>query len=189
MAACGGIVTPLYEFTVPKWLSRYAERPIAGTLYYGEKIIPFPKGKYPGGGNMAIRRSAIDQYGAFDPNLGRTGTSPMGGEEKDLFARLRAAGEQIYYVPGAIIYHIIPQEKLSPDYFDRLTKMVGKSERVRTRHMGIGAYCKRLFSEGIKWGGTCVLALSYLLRGESAKGHYLFKMRWNITRGLLGWIK
>ena len=42
VAACGGIVTPLYEFTVPKWLSRYAERPIAGTLYYGEKIIPLP---------------------------------------------------------------------------------------------------------------------------------------------------
>ena len=189
VAACGGIVTPLYEFTVPKWLNRYTERPIAGTLYFGEKIIPFPKGKYPGGGNMAIRRSAIEKYGAFDPNLGRTGTSPMGGEEKDMFARLRAAGEQIYYVPGAIIYHIIPQEKLTPNYFDRLTKMGGKSERVRTLHMGLGAYVKRLISEGIKWGGTCVLAVGYLLRGEPAKSHYLFKMRWNITRGLLGWIK
>ena len=40
----------------------------------------------------------------------------MGGEEKDLFARLRAGGEEIYYVPGAIIYHIIPEQKLTPEY-------------------------------------------------------------------------
>lgn len=100
---------------------------------------------------MGIRRTAIERYGMFNPELGRTGNSPMGGEEKDLFARLRAGGEEIYYVPGAIIYHIIPEQKLTPEYFDRLTRMIGKSERVRTRNLGTATYLKRLFSEGIKW--------------------------------------
>ena len=189
VAACGGVVTPLYEFPVPAWLSRYAERPIAGTFYYGEKIVPFPKHTYPGGGNMGIRRTAIERYGMFNPELGRTGNSPMGGEEKDLFARLRAGGEEIYYVPGAIIYHIIPEQKLTPEYFDRLTRMIGKSERVRTRNLGTATYLKRLFSEGIKWGGTFVLALGYTVQGEPIKGRYLIKMRWNISRGLLGLIR
>ena len=124
---------------------------------------------------MGIRRTAIERYGMFNPELGRTGNSPMGGEEKDLFARLRAGGEEIYYVPGAIIYHIIPEQKLTPEYFDRLTRMIGKSER--------------LFSEGIKWGGTFVLALGYTVQGEPIKGRYLIKMRWNISRGLLGLIR
>lgn len=113
----------------------------------------------------------------------------MGGEEKDLFARLRAGGEEIYYVPGAIIYHIIPEQKLTPEYFDRLTRMIGKSERVRTRNLGTATYLKRLFSEGIKWGGTFVLALGYTVQGEPIKGRYLIKMRWNISRGLLGLIR
>ena len=146
-------------------------------------------GKDRSGGNMGIRRTAIERYGMFNPELGRTGNSPMGGEEKDLFARLRAGGEEIYYVPGAIIYHIIPEQKLTPEYFDRLTRMIGKSERVRTRNLGTATYLKRLFSEGIKWGGTFVLALGYTVQGEPIKGRYLIKMRWNISRGLLGLIR
>ena len=43
--------------------------------------------------------------------------------------------------------------------------------------------------EGIKWGGTFVLALGYTVQGEPIKGRYLIKMRWNISRGLLGLIR
>ncbi len=39
----------------------------------GAKDPPFPKGRIPGGGNMALRRSTVQRYGAFDPSLGRTG--------------------------------------------------------------------------------------------------------------------
>ncbi len=189
VAACGGVVTPLYESPIPAWLSHYTERPIAGTFYYGKKIVPFPKHTYPGGGNMGIRRTAIDHYGMFRPELGRTGNSPMGGEEKDLFARLRASGEEIYYIPNAIIYHIIPEQKLTSEYFNRLTLMIGKSERIRTRHLGTSTYLKRLLSEVIKWDGTFVLSLIYTLRGTPIKGGYLLKMRWNISRGLLGLVR
>lgn len=186
VVACGGKITPLYEFDPPRWLSPYAERPIAGTLNLGEQAIPFTGGRYPGGGNMAIRRSTIERYGVFNPELGRTGSRLLAGEEKDLFRRLAAAGEEIWYFPGAEILHIIPQSKLTLEYFDRLTGMVGVSERVRTQSLSRGAYLTRLGAEAVKWGGTAVLAVGYLLRGEAAKGGCLFRMRWNITRGLLG---
>lgn len=183
VAACGGRIVPRYESAVPKWLSPYTERPIAGPLDLGDEIREMPRGSYPGGGNMAIRQWAVEQYGAFDPRLGRTGNNPMGGEEKELFGRLRAGGEKIYYVPGAIIYHIIPESKLTTDYFDRLSRMTGVSERIRSQSER--KYLHRLLSECLKWAGTLVLAAGYLLRGAPAKGHYLIRMRWNITRGLL----
>lgn len=186
VSGAGGKIVPLYEYEPPRWLTPYTERPIAGQLDLGPDVRPFKDGSYPGGGNMAVRRSALERIGVFDPNLGRNGSSPMGGEEKDLFVRLRAAGGKIYYLPGAIIYHIIPRSKFEDGYFDRLTRMVGASERVRTRSVSGGAYFKALLKEAVKWCGTLVLASGYQLRGESSKGRYLIRMRRNITQGLLG---
>lgn len=183
-AAAGGKIIPRYESPLPQWYTPYAERPIAGPLDLGDTVREMPSGRYPGGGNMAIRRTAVEHYGAFDPRLGRTGSNPMGGEEKDLFARLRAGGGRIGYVPGAVIYHIIPASKLTPEYFKRLTRMTGVSERLRSRSEG--TYGRRLCAEAVKWGGTLALAAGYLLRGTPAKGAYLIRMRWEISRGLLG---
>lgn len=185
-AAGGGKVIPLYEFETPKWLSPIAERPIAGTLDMGAEVAPFKGERYPAGGNMAIRRVVIEKHGAFDPELGRTGTKLLAGEEKDLFRRLKAAGEKIYYVPGAQILHIIPRSRLIREYFSRATRMVGISERIRTKNISTTAYLKRLGSEVAKWCATVVLALWYLLKLQPSKGGYLFILRWNITLGLLG---
>ncbi len=184
-AACGGRITPLYEYTPPRWLSPYTERPIAGTLELGTKVIPFPLHKYPGGGNMGVRRSALERYGLFDTGLGRSGVNPLGGEEKELIFRLRAAGEKIYYVPDAVIWHIIPEARFEDSYFDRLNYLCGVSERYRTRSKGCLSFARRLFMEGVKWGGTLVLALGYTLRGEATKGCYLIRLRRQISRGLL----
>lgn len=185
-AGGGGVVTPIYEGELPRWLSPIAARPIAGALYLGNRIKPFPNRKYPPGGNMGVRRTALERYGLFNTELGRTGEKPMGGEEKELFARLRAGGETIYYLPGAVIYHLIPPEKLTPAYFDRVNYMGGLSERVRTLNQGRLCYFKRLVAEGVKWAGALVFALGYTLKGQPLKGGYLLRMRWQISRGLIG---
>lgn len=184
-AAAGGEIIPLYEYIPPKWLTKYTERPIAGTLRLGNRIREFPKTRFPGGGNMGIRRAIIEKYGAFNPELGRTGSSLLGGEEKDLFKRLTDAGEKVYYVPGAIIWHIIPEVKFSDEYFDKVTKMIGVSERIRTLGESEKSYKKRLISELIKWEATLFLSVWYTLRFTPVKGKYLRRMRWNITKGLI----
>ena len=107
-ASAGGPIIPEYPAGRPAWMSSYTERPIANPIDLGRKIRPFPKGRIPGGGNMALRRSTVQRYGAFDPSLGRTGEQLIGGEESDLFQRLADAGERCYYVPTAIMWHIIP---------------------------------------------------------------------------------
>lgn len=181
--AAGGRIVPSYEQGRPSWISPYTERPIANPLDLGDEVRPFGRGRCPGGGNMAVRREAIERYGAFDPSLGRTGKRLIGGEETDFFNRLSRSGEPFYYVPTSIIYHHISPDKLTRDYFTRLSYAIGVSEQIRTRQ--IGRYGSRLLSEAVKWGATLVLAAGYTLTLRWSAARYLVLMRWQITRGLL----
>lgn len=184
VAFAGGKILPEYESGRPAWMSSYTERPIAGTIDKGNAEKPFGKG-YPGGGNMAVRRLVFGKYGMFDTGLGRTGDNPVGGQEKDFYRRLTAAGEPVWYVPGAVIFHIIPPEKLTMKYFRRLARGCGASERQRTRSISRGAYFAALFKEMLKWGATFLIAFWYTLCQKPLKAHYLVEMRRCITAGLL----
>lgn len=185
VAAAGGSIVADYPSGRPVWMSGFTERPIAGTLNLGTEVKPFPKGKYFGGGNMAIRRSAIERYGAFNPDLGRKGTTLLGGEEKELYGRLKAAGEQIYYIPEAYIEHIIPATKLTREYFSAVCLRIGQSERIRTLSKGRWAYVKRLVAEVVKWCATVVLCVGHCLTYNLDKAEYLWLMRKQISHGLL----
>lgn len=183
VAAAGGRIVAEYPGGRPRWMSRWTEAPIANPIDLGPKARPFPAGRIPGGGNMALRRSAVARHGAFDPALGRTGKRLLGGEESDLFARLRRAGEQVWYVPDAVMWHIIGPEKLTVDYFDRLGFNVGRTQRLRAAiHSGTA---RLLAGEACKWIATLVLACGYLLRLEPAKAGRLVRMRTRITLGIL----
>jgi glycosyltransferase involved in cell wall biosynthesis len=184
VAAAGGKVIPLYEAGRPEWMSRFTERPIAGTLDRGNVEQPFERG-YPAGGNMAVRNEIFAKYGAFNTALGRTGNNPLGGEEKDFFARLVTAGEAVWYLPEAVIFHIIPSDKLTIKYFRRLARGCGASERVRTRSESLWRYLLAVAVEMLKWVATLAIALWYTLLQKPLKAHYILEMRRCITFGLL----
>ena len=175
----GGRIIAEYVTGRPAWLSKYTEMPIANPMDFGDAVRPFPAGRVPGGGNMAFRRSAALRYGGFDPSLGRVGRMLIGGEENDFFERLMRGGETCWYVPGAVMWHIIPPEKLTESYFRRLCYNVGVSQRLRA-----GMYRRypktRLF-ECLKWGATLLLSLTMPPR----KSLWLIRMRYEISRGLL----
>ncbi len=181
VASAGGKIIPRYRSSRPQWMSKYTERPIANPIDLGESEQPFPKGMIPGGGNMAIRRSALARYGAFDPNLGRRGELLIGGEENDLFQRLAQGGEVCWYCPRAVMFHIIPDEKLTREYLDRLSYNIGVSQRIRAKIEGRGY----VVPEAVKWCATVAIACSYILCGDLPKARYLWRMRRMITKGLL----
>ena len=104
----GGRIVAEYPAGRPAWMSKYVEMPIANPMDFGERVRPFPAGRVPGGGNMAFRRAGLASYGGFDPTLGRVNGELIGGEENDFFERLLLGGETIWYVPGAVMWHIIP---------------------------------------------------------------------------------
>ena len=180
--AAGGPIVAEYPSGRPRWMSHFTERPVANTMYFGDKVREFPEGRIPGGGNMAIRRSAVRRYGVFDTSLGYVGESLVGGEESDLFERLRIAEAKYYYVPTAVMYHIIPPEKLTANYLSRLSYNIGVSQLRRALYYRRRARVR--IKEIFKWVVTLVLALWYLVTLQWSKAKYLLLMRWNITKGL-----
>lgn len=182
--AAGGKITPHYPGKRPAWLSRLTERPIAGTLNLGNQIRFFPEGKYFGGGNMALRRSAIAYYGKFNTNLGRRGSKLLGGEEKELYMRYYTSGEDIYYLPKAEIFHVIDESRLTKQYFKAVCYRIGQSERIRTLDQSESSFRRRVRSEIFKWCATICIATLYCLALQFSKAQYLVIMRYNISRGL-----
>ncbi|MEG2613735.1 MAG: glycosyltransferase family 2 protein [Alistipes sp.] len=187
IASAGGRIIPEYPSGRPTWISGYVEQPIANPINLGERVCAFPAGCIPGGGNMALRRSAIDRYGDFDPTLGRTGTKLIGGEESDLFERLARAGERCYYVPNAIMWHIIPPEKLTKAYFTRLCYNIGVSQRARAvmNHR----LSKTRLLECLKWGVTLVIGAWYVVQLHPTRTVWLLRMRHQISKGLFATAK
>lgn len=176
--AAGGKIIAEYPTGRPQWMSHYTERPIANPMDFGDYITPFPKGRIPGGGNMAIRREVFDKIGMFDTSLGRTGKRLIGGEESDLFERMQQSGMKCYYVPRAVMYHIIPAEKLTEEYFERLCYNTGVSQLTRAK---LHNRTMRLYIfEIVKWCATLLLALIH----RPAASRYLLKMRREISRGI-----
>ena len=184
-AAAGGPITPQYETEEPEWMSHYTRMLLTGALDLGSKEREFPKGAFPGGGNVAYRRSVFDQIGLFNVELGRKGNSLIGAEEKDLFDRMGSQGMKFYYLPNAILYHIIPEHKLTKDYLKRLSLGIGQSERYRTKTISEKKYYRRLVQEFVKWCGTIALWLGFALKGEIKKGNKLVTFRKMVTKGLI----
>lgn len=185
--AAGGPIIPLYEEGgEPWWMTPYTKALLTGWIDYGRKVRKYPKGRYPGGGNAAYRKCVFEKVGMFNTALGRKGGNLMGSEEKDIFDKMAQQGMEILYLPTPVLHHSIPPAKLGKDYFERLTLQIGRSERERTRALGVGKYMKRLFMEGVKWGGTVVLLIMYSVQGCPPKGWKLVQFRWNVTKGLLG---
>lgn len=174
----GGRIIAEYVTERPAWLSKYTEMPIANPMDFGPKVCRFPRGRVPGGGNMAFRRSGLVGYEGFDPSLGRVGRMLIGGEENDFFECLLRGGETIWYVPNAVMWHIIPPEKLTESYFRRLCYNVGVSQRLRAQiHR---RRLKTVVLELLKWGATGLLMLTM----SPHKSLWLVRMRREISRGL-----
>lgn len=185
--AAGGPILPQYDgCEEPDWMSHYTRQLITGKLYLGEHQREFPHDAFPGGGNAAYRKSVFEAVGLFNTELGRKGDSLMGAEEKDLFDKMTSRGMKFYYLPTAILYHLIPPRKLTQDYFNRLTAGIGASERYRTKQISQWKYLKRIVMEGVKWAATLLLWCMFVLKGEWHKGNKLMAFRWNVTHGLLG---
>ena len=182
--AAGGRVIPEYPSGRPQWLSRYTEKPIANPTDWGGQVRLFPHGEIPAGGNMAFRRELLEHYGGFDTSLGRSGRQLTGGEESDLFERLRADGVAFYYVPDAIIWHVIEPDKLTADYFRRLARGTGAGQRRRA--LLRGRLVHLYIGEAVKWCATLVLGLFYTLSLRPSKALWLLRMRCGITKGIAG---
>ncbi len=183
--AAGGPIIPQYETQEPAWMSYYIKMLLTGYKYLGDKVVEFPNNDYPGGGNAAYRTSVFSEIGLFNVELGRKGDNLAGSEEKDIFDKMKSKGMRIFYLPNAILYHLIPEKKLGKEYFEQLTYAIGISEYKRTKAISTSKYLKRLLIESIKWCGTIALYIKFLFSLTPQKGAKLIAFRANVTKGLL----
>lgn len=179
-------VIPVYEEAQPKWMSHYTQRLIGGYFDQGNQPKKLEAKNYPGTGHTIIKRELYEKYGYYNTELGRKGNSLIGAEDKDMFSRLKKNNIDCYYFPDIPIYHHIPTQKLTDEFFQKLTYSIGKSERIRTLSVSKKEYQKRLIDESIKWIASFVLCLGYTVILLPQKGIRLLQFRWNVTKGLLG---
>ena len=177
-----GALKVCYDSARPKWMSHYTEKMIANPLDLGDEVITITRTVTPTGGNMAFNREVFNIYGNFDVSLGRKGTALFGGEENELFDRIRDLGERIFYAPHAIAYHHIADRKLTAEYFDKLSYGVGVSKRLRAEIRGEENELYR--DERKKRIYTLILAILYTLALCPSKAAWLMRMRKGISKGI-----
>jgi len=118
----GGPVAPMWEAPPPSWFD-HRRSELWGTLAildYGPTPFVFEeRQRVPLGVNMAVRRQLVQRVGGFHPELGRRGTSLLGQEQAEFFARAHAAGVRGLYVPGMRVRHFVPAARLTLQYFLR----------------------------------------------------------------------
>lgn len=182
-AAFGGKITPLFESgQTPPWLGKWSYSWVSA-LDKGTQVCLFKGKSYPIGANMGIKRHAVPA-GEFNIALGRNKNNLMGGEEKDIFNRIKAAQGKIYYFPRLRVTHVIPERRTTREYIRQLAEGVGRSERLRTQGISRYAYLKSLLMEGVKWGATLLLWVRYAIGGTPQKGNMLVYFRRYVSKYL-----
>lgn len=183
--AFGGKITPLFESgEAPKWLCKWTYSWVSA-IDKGDKVVLFEGKSYPIGANMGFRESCLEKCGNFNTELGRSKKNLMGGEEKDIFNRLKENDMPIYYFPDIQVEHVIPPQRTTKEYIVRMGQGIGMSERLRCLKIGKKALWKRYFSELVKWGASFVLWVYYVITFRPVVGNMLVLFRWNVTKGLL----
>ncbi len=116
-AGAAGRVVPRWTTDVPNWL------PSEGWGSAGP-LVSFDRGdqgsileESPLGTNMAFLRRVFEQYGGFRVDLGPSPHNEIRNEDSEFARRLLRGGERIYYVPSAIVYHPVTEDRLSKKYF------------------------------------------------------------------------
>jgi glycosyltransferase involved in cell wall biosynthesis len=116
----GGPYVPNWSIPPPEWLPpEYGG--VVGWVNGGDQVVPFDE-TYPGilmGGNAVIKRSLLQQVGPYSTSLGRTAKHLLSGEDEDMYHRLLEVGARGLYRPDLIIYHHIPSDRLTKNYFRR----------------------------------------------------------------------
>lgn len=184
-AAIGGKILLHYESIVPDWENKYLNS-LLGFYDKGDSVFTYNNKDYPRGSNMAFQTSVFKEIGMFNVELGRIGGNLLGGEEKDIFDRIyRAEKYEVVYLPSAVVFHCVPESRTTKDFIIQQALGTGKSERVRTKHIGNFAFLKRIFFELVKWAGSIALWFGYLFKGKKAKGNMIVTFRWWVSKGLM----
>ena len=117
-AGIAGRIFPGNEFAPPAWLSWQHCGSILCAYYdLGDQPKEIAPNDAPYGANMAFRKSAFDKYGGFRLDLGPRPGSQLRNEDIEFGRRLLKAGERLRYEPLAVVYHPVPERRITKEFF------------------------------------------------------------------------
>lgn len=112
-----GRILPATTFTPPSWLSwQHCGGILCGNFDLGNQPCELGADHPPHGGNMAIRREMFERHGGYHLNLG-PGPKRVPNGDTELGRRLMKAGERLRYEPLAVVYHPVPESRITKEYF------------------------------------------------------------------------
>lgn len=183
--AMGGRIIPRYIPQKPKWMSHHVAS-LVGNFDYSNTVVEFAAERYPLESNMIVAKKDFDTIKGFSTEIpGVKGTLRIGGEGKDFFLRLKAAGKTVYYCPDVIVEHIVEVARLTPEYLYRVGSGIGRGERVRVLQQGKLTYYKKVLEYIYKLAGSVVLGLLYTAKGNPSQFWPVIQYRINALKGLL----
>jgi glycosyltransferase involved in cell wall biosynthesis len=159
-AGSGGRVLAEWQSAAPAWLDTESWILAGPLVHFDPRLEAGQLNETPVGTNMAFRKTVFERYGGFRADLGPRPGSEIRNEDSEFARRLLQAGEPLYYEPSAIVYHPIPEDRLTKDYFLAWwfskgrtgIREAGISPEVRWRVCGIPlAYVRRLIRWTVQW--------------------------------------
>lgn len=128
-AVCvGGPRALEFSFGAPPVLGPRA-RALLGEEHLGDHVRAYPRDVLPNTGNALVRRDALVSAGAFDLSF------RQGGEDTELFFRLRERGATPWYAPAARVRHVIPAARVTPEFLRWVARRIGvASARIDRKH-------------------------------------------------------
>ncbi len=120
----GGPIEPRFEATPPAWFDRSMSRRTFGA----EGPLPDAAARLGfSGGNLAVRRDALQAVGGFDPGLGMVGGALGLGEETEMAGRLfDRFGNVTWHAPAMAVEHLEPAAKQTAGYVARRAFLNGR---------------------------------------------------------------
>ena len=142
----GGKNLAKFESTPPDWLEAFWFRDggkrwcaYLSILDFGDQLMEIDP-LYVWGLNFSIRRETLFELGGFHPDyVPKAFQQYKGDGETGLAWKVQAKGFKIIYQPRALVHHMIPDQRLTVEYFDQRMFLGGIHDSYTTirRNQGI----------------------------------------------------
>jgi glycosyltransferase involved in cell wall biosynthesis len=160
IGAVGGEVIPVFPDGLPDWVREW-HAPLA----FRSDLGPIPARHSPMGANLAFPRWVFDQLGPFHTALDRAAGNYFSGGDSEMVRRVRAAGLEVWFAPGAAVRHQMPASRTTFRYAARHAFDSARSRVIdRAGQPGAAGYfAGRLPANAAKVLGFGLLALLHTL--------------------------
>jgi glycosyltransferase involved in cell wall biosynthesis len=180
--AAGGKILLQFTGKKPDWYNPFLA-PLLGYFNSGDITKRFKRNFFKGS-NMTFRKSLFDIYPPFDIRLGRIGDGLIGGEEKELFYRLKNSGVQLWYNAEAVVYHLVPEERTTYNFIKNQALGTGKGLKIQAKIEGNFSLLKAYLSEIFKWIASFIISIFYFIILQFRKGIIIIRFRYWVSKGL-----